>query len=432
MCSPGRRGAAVQRGERAAAPVAACAAHPGRDPRRRARVEARQVGGRWAGTTTASPSRSRCVGPTRSSPTPRGSASTTKREFGARAELIALRRTRRSSPDTRRSWTTRAAPAPVPPRRRAVRAREPRRHDRRRLSRQHGPVSPRRRRVGAVRGRVHANGEARSPTSGYGSSVRSGTSRSSTSSTRTRSPTSTATPLAVRIPRCSEPSAPVRPPTRSRCRSIATCSATPAATGRRRRCHRARATRRAAISTGTLAPRRAMPRPGQRRTGGTTWPRTTRSCAGGWPRASSAGQAAADDGQRSSHPIAPEAIVTSARNTRDARVRRHRAYRETVRRLGRRRRAPKAARPTRSTSTGGSAGSRPRQRTVVEAHAQQVTVISACFSFAGIAVIALVGGWGAAAAAPLLAVGIRLGRCRRAARAAPRRRLARRASGSTT
>jgi phosphatidylglycerophosphate synthase len=37
-----------------------------------------------------------------------------------------------------------------------------------------------------------------------------------------------------------------------------------------------------------------------------------------------------------------------------------------------------------------------------------VTVISAAFSFGGVAVIALVGGWGAAAAAPLLALGYAL------------------------
>jgi phosphatidylglycerophosphate synthase len=84
------------------------------------------------------------------------------------------------------------------------------------------------------------------------------------------------------------------------------------------------------------------------------------------------------------------------------------SYRETVRRLSR---AQKSAK-------GGQAYSVYVNRTLgrlaaAGAHLagltpNTVTVISAAFSFAGVAVIALVGGWGAAAAAPLLASGYAL------------------------
>ncbi len=83
-------------------------------------------------------------------------------------------------------------------------------------------------------------------------------------------------------------------------------------------------------------------------------------------------------------------------------------YRETVRRLGQAQKSGK----------GGQAYSVYVNRKLgrlaaAAAHLagwspNAVTVISAGFSFAGVAVIALVGGWGAAAAAPLLALGYAL------------------------
>src|ERR1700730_2994047 len=83
-------------------------------------------------------------------------------------------------------------------------------------------------------------------------------------------------------------------------------------------------------------------------------------------------------------------------------------YRETVRRLSQ----------AQKTSKGGQAYSVYVNRKLgrlaaAAAHLARltpntVTVVSAAFSFGGVAVIALVGGWGAAAAAPLLVIGYAL------------------------
>ncbi len=86
--APTSRSCSTRRTRRSC-PLLRAARHPGRHPRRRPRVAARQVGPASASATTGWPSRWRCAGPTRSSPTRRASPTTTGTEFGAATELIA-------------------------------------------------------------------------------------------------------------------------------------------------------------------------------------------------------------------------------------------------------------------------------------------------------------------------------------------------------
>ena len=119
---------------------------------------------------------------------------------------------------------------PLPPRRRPLRAGEPRRRHRRRLPAQLRRPAARGRRVGAVRRRAHRAHPLPRPTSGCTSPAASGTRTCSTSSTPTARPTCTGTRSVARTRRCCGPSAPARPASPSTSTSTARSCGTAGAT----------------------------------------------------------------------------------------------------------------------------------------------------------------------------------------------------------